>query len=191
MTLPLSSGQSGELQQNKNSHAFAKWPRRPDQVNEIAPWLQPGTHHQCQSLSRLFRRSKASTPQDPDPAAPAHTPVSNLFLSEVADLVPTPLCKMPRLIEPGSLGTRAEHLYDFGIHAGDSNLFVQIVAHIAAAEVFHSVLQYLRSGPVMPLAKPTGGHRPLLMMSFLRRLALKSVMTAKKESVAKCAGPPE
>ena len=30
---------------------------------------------------------------------------------------------------------------------------------------------------------------PLLMMSFLRRLALKSVMAAKKESVAKCAGP--
>ena len=27
------------------------------------------------------------------------------------------------------------------------------------------------------------------MMSFLRRLALKSVMAAKKESVAKCAGP--
>ena len=26
-------------------------------------------------------------------------------------------------------------------------------------------------------------------MSFLRRLALKSVMAAKKESVAKCAGP--
>ena len=32
-------------------------------------------------------------------------------------------------------------------------------------------------------------YRPLLMMSFLRRLALKSVMAAKKESVAKCAGP--
>ena len=27
------------------------------------------------------------------------------------------------------------------------------------------------------------------MMPFLRRLALKSVMAAKKESVAKCAGP--
>ena len=27
------------------------------------------------------------------------------------------------------------------------------------------------------------------MMSFLRRLALKSVMAAKKDSVAKCAGP--
>ena len=42
---------------------------------------------------------------------------------------------------------------------------------------------------VTPLAKPTGGHRPLLMMSFFRRVALKSVTAAKKESVAKCAGP--
>ena len=36
------------------------------------------------------------------------------------------------------------------------------------------------------LAQSTGGHRPLLM---IRRLALKSVMAAKKESVARCAGP--
>ena len=68
-------------------------------------------------------------------------------------------------------------------------MFVQVVAHIAAAAVPKSVLQYLRAGQITPLAKPTGGHRPLLMMSFLRRLALKSVMAAKKESVAKCAGP--
>ena len=51
------------------------------------------------------------------------------------------------------------------------------------------VLQHLKAGQITPLAKPTGGHRPLFMMSFLRRLALKSVMAAKKESVAKCAGP--
>ena len=80
--------------------------------------------------------------------------------------------------EPGPLGLRVEHWYDFGEHVGDSNLFVQVVAHIAAA-VPHPVLQYLRSGQVTPLAKTTGGHRPLLMMSFLRRLALKSVMAAK------------
>ena len=84
----------------------------------------------------------------------------------------------------GPLGIRSELWYDFGQQAGDSNLFKQVVAHIAAAAVPHSVLQYLRSGHVTPLAKPTGGHRPLLMMSFLRRLTLKSVMAAKKESVA-------
>ena len=51
------------------------------------------------------------------------------------------------------------------------------------------MLQYRKAGQITPLAKPTGGHRPLLMMPFLRRLALKSVMAAKKESVPKCAGP--
>ena len=42
---------------------------------------------------------------------------------------------MPRLTEPGPLGMRAEHWYDFGEQAGDGNLFVQVVAHIAAAAV--------------------------------------------------------
>ena len=112
-----------------------------------------------------------------------------LSYSEVAEQVPSTLRKMPRLSEPGPLGMRAEHWYDFGSLAGNSDLFVQVVAHIAAAAVPNSVLQYLRAGQITPLAKPTGGHRPLLMMSVLRRLALKTVMAAKKESVAKCAGP--
>ena len=81
-----------------------------------------------------------------------------------------------------SIGTSLENNF------GDSNLSVQVVAHIAATAVPHTVLQHLRSVQVTPLAKPAGGHRPLLMMSFLHRLALKSVMAAKQESVAKCAG---
>ena len=83
----------------------------------------------------------------------------------------------------------AERWYDFGSLAGNSDLFVQVIAHIAAAAVPNPVPQYFKAGQITPLAKPTGGHRPLLMMSFLRRLALKSAMAAKKESVAKCAGP--
>ena len=59
---------------------------------------------------------------------------------------------------------RAEHWYDFGTLTGDSNLFVQVVAHIAAAAVPLSVLQYLKVGQITPLAKPTGGHRPLFMV---------------------------
>ena len=84
---------------------------------------------------------------------------------------------------------RAEHWYDFGSLAGNSDLFVQVISHIAAAAIPNPVLQHLKARQIMPLAKPTGGHRPLLMMSFLRRPALKSVMAAKRESVAKCAGP--
>ena len=138
---------------------------------------------------QIVQEIKSLYPADPEPPAPASAPVSALFLSEVAEHVPTTLRKMPRLSEPGPLGMRAEHWYDFGSLAGNSDLFVQVIAHMAAAAVPSSVLQYLKAGQITPLAKPTGGHRPLLMMSFLRRLALKSVMAAKKESVAKCAGP--
>ena len=84
---------------------------------------------------------------------------------------------------------RAEHWCHFGEQAGDCNLFAQVVTHIAAAGVPHAVLQYHRSGQVTSLANPTGGRRPLLMMTFLCRLALKPVMAAKKDSVAKSAGP--
>ena len=83
----------------------------------------------------------------------------------------------------------AEHWYDLGEQAADSNLLVQVIAHIATAAVLQKVLQYLL---VMSHPSPNPQEAPplpLLMMSFLRRLALKSVMAAKKESVAKCAGP--
>ena len=75
---------------------------------------------------------------------------------------------MPRLSEPGPLGMRAEHWYDFGSLAEHSNLVLQVVAHIAAAAILHPVLQYLEAEQITPMATPTGGHRSLLMMSFLR-----------------------
>ena len=95
---------------------------------------------------------------------------------------------MPRLSEPGLLGLRAEHWNDFGTLAGDINVFSLVMAHVATATPPDAVLQYLRAGQVTPLAKPTGGHRPLLMMSFLRRLALKAVIAARQESVIQAAG---
>ena len=69
-----------------------------------------------------------------------------------------------------------------------SPLLSLLIAHIATATLPDAVLHYLRAGQVTPLAKPTGGHRPLLMMSFLRRLALKAVVAAKKPSVLAAAG---
>ena len=120
-----------------------------------------------QVTEQIVQEIKSLYPADPEPPAPASAPISALFLSEVAEQVPSTLRKMPRLSEPGPLGIRAEHWYDFGSLAGNSDLFVQVVAHIAAAAVPNSVLQYLRAGKITPLAKPTGGHRPLLMMSFL------------------------
>ena len=104
---------------------------------------------------QLVRGVGCLYPADPDPAAPAEALVAKVFLSEVPELVPTTLRKMPRLSEPGPRGMRAEHWYDFGVQAGNSNLLVQVIARVAAAGVLHSVLQYLRSGYVTALAKPT------------------------------------
>ena len=114
-------------------------------------------------------RTDCPRDQEPLPNTTSQIPVSPLFLSEVAEHVPTTLRKMPRVSEPGPPGMRAEHWYDFGSLAGDSDLFVQVVVHKAAAAVPNSVLQYLKAGEITTLAEPTGGHRPLLMMSFLRK----------------------
>ena len=46
-------------------------------------------------VSRLYKRSTVSTTAHPDRAVPAQTPVSILFVSKVADLVPAILRKMP------------------------------------------------------------------------------------------------
>ena len=84
---------------------------------------------------QIVQEIKSLYPADPEPPAPASAPISALFLSEVAEFVPSTLRKMPRLSEPGPLGMRAEHWYDFGSLAGNSDLFVQVIADIAAAAV--------------------------------------------------------
>ena len=114
---------------------------------------------------QIVQEIKGLHPADPQLPALAQAFVSGLFLSEVAEHVPTTLRKMPRLSEPGPLGIRAEHWYDFGSLAGDSDLSVQVIAHIAAVAVPNPVLQYLKVGQITPLAKPTGGHIPLFMTS--------------------------
>ena len=58
---------------------------------------------------QIVQEIKSLYPADPEPPAPASAPISALFLSEVAEHVPTTLRKMPRLSEPGPLGMRAEH----------------------------------------------------------------------------------
>ena len=136
----------------------------------------------------IVQEIKSLNPVDPDPATPLNNQLTHIFIFDIADYIPHTLKRMPRLSEPGPLGMRAEHWYDFGTQAGDINTFSLVMARIATATLPDAVLQYLRAGQVTPLAKPTGGHRPLLMMSFLRRLALKAVIAAKQESVMQAAG---
>ena len=59
--------------------------------------------------------------------------MSGLLVTEVAEHIPNTLRQMPQLSEPGPPGMRAEHWCKFGSLAENSNLFVQVVAHIAAA----------------------------------------------------------
>ena len=141
----------------------------------------PVTQDIVQEIKNLY-------PVDPDPATPLNKQITHIFLFDIADCIPHTLKRMPRISEPGPLGMRAEHWYDFGTQAGDINELSLVMAHIATATLPDAVLQYLRAGQVTPLAKPTGGHRPLFMMSFLRRLALEAVIAAKQESVIKAAG---
>ena len=186
MLLQCRTRRAGQIT-SKCSHVFTKLLRWRVLVKKSL-----GSCPKCAPVlvtEQIVQEIKSLYPADPEPPASVPAPVSAMFLSEVAEHVPTTLRKMPRLSEPGPLGMRAEHWYDFGSLAGNSDLFVQVISHIAAAAVPSPVLQYLKARQITPLAKPTGGHRPLLMMSFLRRLALKSVMAEKKESVAKCAGP--
>ena len=127
-------------------------------------------------------------PEDRDPAVPLNSQIPHIFIFQIDEFIPITLKRMPLLSEPGPLRMRTEHWYDFGTQAGDVNMFSLVMAHIATATIPDAVLQYLLAGQVTPLAKPTGGHRPLLMMSFLRRLALKAVVAAKKPSVIAAAG---
>ena len=127
------------------SHVFAKllhWRRTGEKGRALAAarYAPP-----LPVTEQIFQEIKSLYPADPELPAPVPAPVSALFLSEVAEHVPTTLRKMPRLSEPGPLGMRAEHWYDFGSLAGNSDLFVQVIAHIAAAAVPNPVLQYLKN----------------------------------------------
>ena len=178
-----------EQPRNKSSHVYAKSLQKHALVKKGRALAAARNAAPVPVTEQIVQEIKSLYPPDPEPPAPAQAFVSGLFLSEVAEHIPTTLRKIPRLSEPGPLVMRAEHWRYFGSQAGNSHLFVQVISHIAAASVPNPVLQYLKAGQITPLAKPTGGHRPHLMMSFLHRLALKSVRAAKRESVAKCAEP--
>ena len=157
-------------------------------VKKDEPQQLPETHHQSQSRSRLFKRSRVSTRQTQNPQLLRKPSCQAYSCQKWLSTFPPHFTKCHDSVNQD----HSECARNIGMTlalAGNSNLFVQTVAHVAAAAVHHSVLQYLKAGQITPLDKPTGGHRPLLMMSFLRRLALKSVMAARRESVAKCAGP--
>lgn len=123
----------------------------------------------------VLKEIRQMYPSDPDPAVPnTGVTISARFHNLIVTQVPDTLKRMPRLSEPGPLGMRAEHWFSFSTQVGEMVVFSKVVAHLATGTVPSQVLMYFRSGQVTPLAKPTGGHRPRLLTSFLRRLALKA-----------------
>ena len=152
-----------ERTSSKCSHMFAKLLRQRVLVKKDEPQQLPETHHQllCQPQCQPYSCLKWLS-------------MSLLHSERCHDSV------------------NQDHLAcvrNSGMTSAPGRETAVVIAHTAAAGVPNPVLQDLKAGQITPLAKPTGGHRPLFMMSFLRRLALKSVIAAKKESVAKCAGP--
>ena len=75
------------------------------------------------------------------PATPLNSQISHIFIFQIAEFIPITLKRMPRLSEPGPLGMRAEHWYNFGNKAGDANMFSLVMAHIATATLPDAVLQ--------------------------------------------------
>ena len=76
--------------QNRNSHAFVRERHLLDQVKK------DGALAAARNAPPVPQsQSKSLCPTDPEPPAPAQAFVSNLFLSEVAELIPTTLRKMP------------------------------------------------------------------------------------------------
>ena len=104
--------------------------RRTSRIRRVATVARAGEKGRALAAARhappvpvteqIVQETKNLHPTDREPPAPAQALVSNLLLSEVAELSPTTLRKMPRLSDPGLLGMRAEHRYDSGSLAGNS-----------------------------------------------------------------------
>ena len=107
---PLSVSVYAEQPQNRNSR-----------IRKVAALARSGGKGRALAATRnappvpvteqIVQEIKSLHPTDPEPPALAQTVVSDLVLSEVAELIPTTLHKMPRPSEPVPLGMRAEHWY--------------------------------------------------------------------------------
>ena len=134
-----------EQPRSRSSHIYAKSLHQRVLVNKDEPWQLPEMHHQFQSQNRLFKRSRASvwrTQNHQLLCKPQCQPYSDLKWVSLS-LPHSERCHDS--VNPGPLGMRAEHWNDFGSLAGDSDLFVQVIAHIAAAAIPNSVLKIPKS----------------------------------------------
>ena len=101
----------------------------------------------------------------------------------------TLLRRPSRLSAPGLLGPRLEHVSLCADDPDTLELRCKLVVKVAFAELPAEVLQALRTGELVALAKGGEDVRPLLVGSILRRLALRALARAQKKELAAAAGP--
>ena len=96
------------------------------EVKKVELWLRLEMLLQFQSLNKLFKKLKASILLILSHQHQYQIQFQLCSCLKLLKQVPSTLRKMPRLSEPGPLGMRAEHWYDFGsLWLENSDLFVQ------------------------------------------------------------------
>ena len=99
--------------------------------------------------TELFKRSRAFIPADPEPPAPASS--SNLQLYSCLKLLSMSQPHSEKCLDSVSQDLSACVLntgMTLALWQENSDLFVQVIAHIAAAAVPSSVLQHLKAGQI-------------------------------------------
>ena len=92
---------------------------------------------------QIVQEIKSLYPADPEPPAPAQAFVSGQFMSEVAEHVPPHSERCHDSVNQDYLAC-VRNIGMTSPLAGNSDLFVQVVAHKAAAAAPNPVLQYLK-----------------------------------------------
>ena len=94
-----------------------------------------------------------------------------------------------RLAAPGPIGGRAEHWSAVAGHEAGSLLMTRLLMKVAAGEMPTGAFEAIRTSEIVPLPKPKGGLRPVLLSCVIKRFALKGVAKAVKEEITGAVGP--
>ena len=132
--------------------------QKQSRVRKVATPARTGEKGRAQAAARnsppvpvteqIVQEIKSLYPADPEPPAPAQAFVSGLFLSEVAEHIPTTLRKMPRLNEPGPHGMRAEHWYDFGLLRGTATCLCKLLPTLQQQQFHTHSYSTLKAGQI-------------------------------------------
>ena len=93
------------------------------------------------------------------------------------------LRKAPVRTAPGPLGSRLEHWTVLKYTASGLRDAGRLLARLALGQVPPEMITIHGRGEIIPAMKPSGGLRPILISSVLRRISLKAVAQMARDSV--------